>query len=273
MEKEDLNIKLYEKLYDEQQVFRGWLLSQPPEVIIQHSFEYAMREDIVACMEEGYLPDGEAQALLDSPSPLKEVFTTFKDNAPSYMDEIRDSLSSTAMSIIREQELKDKFPLYKQTAAYAREHGELDDYRASLQANVACKKAIEAAIAESYHDNRLDTFCVKPIMERFSSERVEYVLAATVQVKDWDERFSRSNKAWAATIPVVNDGNDIMGDRRTHLAVNKHSGLTDMFITAFREEQQKQREAPQRMSIYDQLRQPLPQTAAPTPKKNKTQER
>ena len=94
-------------------------------------------------------------------------------------------------------------------------------------------------------------------------DRVEYVLAATVQVKDWDERFSRSNKEWAATIPVVDDGNDIMGDRRTRFVVDRcHPGLTDLFITAFRKERQKQMETP-RKSIYEQLRQPVPQTTAP----------
>ena len=36
--------------------------------------------------------------------------------------------------------------IYKQTAEYARNHGEREAYRASLRANEACKEAIEAAI-------------------------------------------------------------------------------------------------------------------------------
>ena len=48
-------------------------------------------------------------------------------------------------------------PVYKHTAAYAREHNELAAYRASNQANTACKEAIEAAIRDHYQDNRLDT--------------------------------------------------------------------------------------------------------------------
>ena len=39
-------------------------------------------------------------------------------------------------------------PVYKHTAAYAREHDELAAYRASNQANTACKEAIEAAIKD-----------------------------------------------------------------------------------------------------------------------------
>ena len=46
-------------------------------------------------------------------------------------------------------------PVYKHTAAYAREHDELAAYRASNQANTACKEAIETAIRDHYRDNRL----------------------------------------------------------------------------------------------------------------------
>ena len=49
-------------------------------------------------------------------------------------------------------------PVYKHTAAYAREHDELAAYRASNQANTACKEAIEATIRDHYRDNRLDTW-------------------------------------------------------------------------------------------------------------------
>ena len=43
-------------------------------------------------------------------------------------------------------------PVYKHPAAYAREHDELAAYRASNQANAACKEAIEAAIRDHYRD-------------------------------------------------------------------------------------------------------------------------
>ena len=175
---------------------------------------------------------------------------------------------------IEEHRKLEQSPLYRESAVYAREHDELDAYRTSFRANIACKEAIEKAIAENYSDNRLNTCCVKDIMDRFGPERVAYVLAATVQVKDWDERFSRSNKEWAATIPVVDDRNDIMGDRRTRFVVDRsHSGLTDLFITAFRKERQKQMETPARMSIYEQLRQPVPQPTSAKKAKVVSQER
>ena len=168
-------------------------------------------------------------------------------------------------------------PLYRHSATYAHEHGELDAYRASHKANVACREAIENAIRDNYRDNRLDLSCVKPIMDRFGVDCVEYVLANTVQHKDWDERFSRSNREWAKTIPIVIDGNDFVGDRRTAFVVDRsHSGLTDMFVTAFRKEvrqAEQTRETPKRDSVLAMLNQSVTVQNPNRPHKPKAMER
>ena len=70
MTNEELNTRLYEKMFEEQEKYRGWLLSQPPEEILNHTYEYTMREDIVMCMEELELEPEKAKALLRSPCPL-----------------------------------------------------------------------------------------------------------------------------------------------------------------------------------------------------------
>ena len=36
----------------EQDKFRDWLKSQPPEEILKHTYEYTVREDILMAMEE-----------------------------------------------------------------------------------------------------------------------------------------------------------------------------------------------------------------------------
>ena len=81
-------------------------------------------------------------------------------------------------------------PVYKYPAVYARENDELEQYRASYKANVACKEAIEAAIRDNYSDNRLGKEAVKQVVEQFGYERTFYVLSATVRAKDWDGRIS-----------------------------------------------------------------------------------
>ena len=58
-------------------------------------------------------------------------------------------------------------PVYRHDAAYAREHDELPLYRESYQANIACKEAIEKAIADNYGNNRLNS---QAVMETLSAE-------------------------------------------------------------------------------------------------------
>ena len=67
MNTNDLNTALYEKMAAEQDNYRDWLKSQPPEEILHHTYEYTVREDIVMAMEQLELTDAQAQALLDSP--------------------------------------------------------------------------------------------------------------------------------------------------------------------------------------------------------------
>ena len=50
MNTNDLNTALYEKMAAEQDKFRDWLKSQPPEEILHHTYEYTVREDIVMAM-------------------------------------------------------------------------------------------------------------------------------------------------------------------------------------------------------------------------------
>ena len=64
MNTNDLNTALYEKMAAEQDKFRDWLKSQPPEEILHHTYEYTIREDIVMAMEELELTDAQAKALL-----------------------------------------------------------------------------------------------------------------------------------------------------------------------------------------------------------------
>ena len=100
------------------------------------------------------------------------------------------------------------------SASFATGHDELDEYRASFRANVECKNAIEEAIASHYADNRLDGSCVKEVVDRFGMDRVSFVLANTVQHKDWDGRISADNKEWAKAEPVPNDFN-AWGEKKT----------------------------------------------------------
>ena len=125
-------------------------------------------------------------------------------------------------------------PVYKHPASYAREHDELAAYRASNQANAACKEAIEAAIRDHYRDNRLDTAAVAQVVQQFGYDRAFHVLAITVCQVDWDRRYSPDNRAWANAMSIPANSDAWGTDRNCYLAVNSHPGLVDLFLSQTR---------------------------------------
>lgn len=93
---EDLNTALYEKMYAEQETYRSWLLSQPPEEILKHTYEYTVREDILLSLEYNDLSMEQASALLVSKAPLDDVFQDFEKIETDHMAIVQDCVSSRA---------------------------------------------------------------------------------------------------------------------------------------------------------------------------------
>lgn len=170
-------------------------------------------------------------------------------------------------------DLRDQTPLYHHTDSYAQEHGELDRYHASYQANIACKEAIEQAIADNYGDNRLNVACVDQVLEQFGYERMLYVLANTVQQKEHDGRISHDNRAWARTVPVTSAPDGFGGDRNRYFIVDKcNTGLMDLFLTQARKSYALEQE--KRPSVRESLNKNARQQAGTDrPKPKKAQER
>ena len=134
-------------------------------------------------------------------------------------------------------EEKPEVPIYRETANYAYEAGELESYRASLAANVECRRAIEAAISSNYGDNRLNAdAAVKSVLEQFSPERIRYVLANTIQQKDFDGCIPQPLKEWAKSVEVC-------PENVSRFLVDKpNPGLTALFVDAFRQQTEPQKE-------------------------------
>lgn len=119
-------------------------------------------------------------------------------------------------------------PVYYEAANYAFEAGELDECRASRDANLACAEAIEATINEHYSENRLSSeAALSSVLERFSSERVQCVLANTIQQKRNDGRISPQVKEWASAISVPQD------DRTGFIVDKVNPGLLNLFASEF----------------------------------------
>ena len=268
----DLNAALYEKMAAEQDQYRDWLKSQPPEEILHHAYEYSVREDIVMAMEELELTDAQAQALLDSSSPLADVYRYFEKLETAHMDVVRDSIENRADDVCRAKEELRTTTTYSHTAAYASEHGELEQYRASNRANLQCKEAIEAAVREHFDGMYLNQDAAKGVIQTYGLDRVMLVLANTVQLQDWDGRYSHRNKEWAKTIPNYNSDTVRRG-----YALNSHPAVLDGFIDLVREEQQRshtkgEKAQQPRTSVRDKLKQEPP-AHKPVTQKKREQER
>lgn len=169
------------------------------------------------------------------------------------------------------QQQGDMVPLYPHTVSYAKEHGELEAYRASLRTNYKCKEAIEAAVREHFDGMYLSHDAAKGVIQTYGIDRVMLVLANTVQLQDWDGRYSRRNKEWAKTIPNYNSDSV-----RGGYAVNSHPAVLNGFIDLVREEQQRsctkdEKSEPPRTSVREKLKKEPPIRKAAAPKKQEQQ--
>lgn len=265
MDAEKPNQALYEKMSAEQAEYRGWFLTQTPEDIL--TCAYAIREDILMEMEELDLPEKAAAALLESTTPLADVFEDFR-NRDGHMDHVRECIEDLANGLLEaKREATRSIPLYQQSGEYAREHGELAAFRASRKANVACREAIESAISEGYDGMHL-TADTKGVLAEFGPERVSYVLAATLQHKTWDERFSRNNQAWAAAVPMTEPQ-----DRRSSYIINSHSTLLDSFVSMMRKELDAMRDQKSQTAAKPSIKERLAAKPAPSAQPDKPKDK
>lgn len=153
-------------------------------------------------------------------------------------------------------------PVYDKTASYARENNELETYRTSKKANMACKTAISDAIRKNYNNNTLDTkTALNELTESFSLERIAIIAAVSLRYKDWDGRISSENKAWSKAFPFPKDIDDWGIDRNIVYAISEtHPGLLDLFANAVRKELELTKTIPlKKPSLFEKLNRPLPQ--------------
>lgn len=108
MANEKLLTALYEKMAAEQAQYRQWLLGQPPGEILNHAYEYTIREDIVMEMEDLELTDVQAKALLKSRTPLADVYNAWGKAETHHMDDVRDVIEARADAVLQAEKEKGK---------------------------------------------------------------------------------------------------------------------------------------------------------------------
>ena len=125
----------------------------------------------------------------------------------------------------------DERSLYSYDAETARQREELPLWRASHQANIACKGSIEEAVRKHYDGAYLDNNCLGEVLREFGYKRTAWVLANTVQQLEWDGRFSPQNKTWARQIPIPEDKQHDLG-----FVVRSHPAVLDGVIDQYRKD-------------------------------------
>ena len=95
-------------------------------------------------------------------------------------------------------------PLYPYSLEEALRNDERGLWRESYKENCDCARTIEKAISKNYDGERLND-CIGPVIEQYGFNRVNFVLANTVQYHREDGRFSEDNKRWARSFYIPND--------------------------------------------------------------------
>lgn len=124
--------------------------------------------------------------------------------------------------------------VYPYTFDFAKSNGDTALCRASYKSNVACKEAIEAAIRNNFDGSHLNIDTAKQVIGEYGYDRVNWVLANSIQQKDYDGRFSNENKDWSKTFFIPLEKGDATLDRRCYFAVDSHPAVLDGFINQAR---------------------------------------
>ncbi len=125
--------------------------------------------------------------------------------------------------------------LYPYSREEAKRLKQIDLWRDSRKENIACKNAIEGAIRRDFDGMRLKVECAESVLAAYGYKRVSWVLANTVQQKDWDGRFSRENKEWAKRTYIPPDKDSAM-DQNYNLdfVADSHPAVLDGFVNQYR---------------------------------------
>lgn len=125
-------------------------------------------------------------------------------------------------------------PLYPWSRDVAKRSGQTDLWDESYNENCRCARAIERMIALHYKDNRLNADGAKSVIGEYGYDRVNWVLANTVQIAHGEGRYSEDNRKWSRGFMIPHDSHL----KRSTFSVTSHPGLVDIFINQARKEWQ-----------------------------------
>ena len=103
---EELRTELYQRMAAAQAKYRAWLLTQPPNVILDHACAYTVREDILMEIAVLKLPEAQVKVLLKSNNPLADIYKEWNKTETHHMEDLRDVIEAHAEAVIQAEKEK-----------------------------------------------------------------------------------------------------------------------------------------------------------------------
>lgn len=125
--------------------------------------------------------------------------------------------------------------VYPYSFTEAKRNNETELYQESQRQNIACKNAIESTIKANYDGRHLNADTAKKVIVEYGYDRVNWVLANTIQHKKYDGRFSSSNKEWAGGFYFPKPS-ERGSDRTLEYVAESHPAILDGFAAQARKE-------------------------------------
>ena len=223
------------------ETYKADMLSKSPEEIFQENYKIHVMTELKEVIEEGVLNDyidkEYYKALYqDRGSILTSLYDDYLHNEYASVDSYSDTADFIRDYCERYHKtaLYADASLYLKTAEYAREHGELEEFRRSRKLNEACREEIDDAISKNFDGMHLKEGFEKDVIEKYGRTRVSYILATTIREHAWDGRYSPKNRAWAESIPISESESE-----RANSCLHSHPAIIDGMASMMREYEQR----------------------------------
>ena len=213
--------KLANKVTAEWKAFLEGMKKESPAVLIESAYEISTKDNIQTYITEENLNLTEKQinALLSSKNTLADLYDDWTS------DEYLNSYS-------------DVVELLTLTADKINEAIDRENIGLFRKENLACANDIDAFLSKHYNNNSLDSnAALTELLERYSLERIQVVVAANLYKKDFDGRISKENYNWGNEIIGKLSDNMRMGINANYLTT--HPGLLNLFANTVREYEEK----------------------------------
>ena len=107
MTTKELNSELYKKMQEEMNQYIDWLKGLPTDDILNHTYEYTVKQDILFALDNYELTDEECKALLSSQSPLNDVYEHYNNLETGYMQDLEYCLCRVSHMLMDREKIRD----------------------------------------------------------------------------------------------------------------------------------------------------------------------